>query len=117
MVDCAPLPMATSAITAATPMIIPSIVRLLRILFVTRASSAIRSVTVGDMARHSSPAGAGVRSASLSALPALSPLSEASGRRAHEEWAVRGRGAHGLLARADIGDDLGSGTQAPINEL
>jgi len=40
VIEVAPLPMATSVITAETPMIMPSIVSAVRILFRLRAFSA-----------------------------------------------------------------------------
>ena len=49
MTDCAPLPIATSVITAETPMIMPSIVRPVRILLRPRALNAIRKVMTGDI--------------------------------------------------------------------
>src|SRR5262249_47678651 len=47
--DCAPLPSATIVMTAATPMIIPSIVRAVRILFRASAFRAIRKTINTDI--------------------------------------------------------------------
>ena len=49
MVLCAPLPSATIVMTAPTPMIMPSIVSIVRILFRERAFSAITRVMNMDM--------------------------------------------------------------------
>ena len=46
---CAPVPSATIVITAATPMIIPSIVNDVRSLFLPSALSAMRTVIRSDM--------------------------------------------------------------------
>ena len=46
---CAPLPSATSVMTADTPMIMPSIVSDVRILLRASALRAIRVVMTGDM--------------------------------------------------------------------
>src|SRR5215510_9657001 len=46
---CAPVPSATIVMTAATPMIMPSIVRAVRILLRFKAFSAIRSVISRDI--------------------------------------------------------------------
>ncbi len=47
--DCAPVPSATIVITAATPMIMPSIVSAVRILFRLSAFSATRKIMKIDM--------------------------------------------------------------------
>ena len=49
IVACAPLPSATIVMTAPTPMIMPSIVSIVRILLRLSAFSAIRSVMNIDM--------------------------------------------------------------------
>src|SRR5262249_41950132 len=56
---CAPVPSATIVITAATPMIIPSMVRAVRILFRLSAFTAIRRIITKDM---STPVPPSVRS-------------------------------------------------------
>ena len=47
--DCAPLPMATMTITAATPMIMPSAVSAVRMALRRSAVTAIDRVMTGDM--------------------------------------------------------------------
>ena len=51
IMDWAPLPMATSVMTAATPMIIPSMVSPVRILLRPSALNAMRKVIAGDIGR------------------------------------------------------------------
>ncbi len=50
MTDVAPLPIATSVITAETPMIMPSMVKAVRILLRPSALKAMRKVMTGDIA-------------------------------------------------------------------
>ena len=50
--DCAPVPSATIVITAETPMIMPSMVRAVRILLRASALNAMRSTIRNDMVRR-----------------------------------------------------------------
>src|SRR6266481_6436239 len=47
--DCAPVPSATIVMTAATPMIMPSMVSAVRSLFLPSALNAIRTIMKTDM--------------------------------------------------------------------
>ena len=62
----APLPMATSVMTADTPMIMPSIVNPVRILLRPRALNAIRNVLSGDMRSLLVVAGVGLQESNRS---------------------------------------------------
>src|SRR5262245_36187316 len=119
IMDVAPLPIATSVITAETPIIMPSIVRPVRILLRPSALNAMRNVMTGDIVVSLSAAAA-------SAAPAATPSAAASWRAesAAAEAAAAGlseREIGGSRARfvgqGDVRDDVGALLQIALDEL
>src|SRR5262245_21653640 len=100
MAAVAPLPMATSVITAATPMIMPSMVRPVRILLRPSALNAIRNVITGDMGLVLSSAASAAAPAAVAA--ALGETAARESPAALTEWEGCGRGT-GFRRQRDIG--------------
>src|SRR5262245_526408 len=117
MADCAPFPMATSVITADTPMIMPSIVRPVRILFRLRALKAMRNVMTGDIVLP--PAAASATSAAA-AIAAPDRASESTATEAATAGLPKRRKARGCWTRrvceSHIGDELCALLQIAVDQ-
>src|SRR5262245_895456 len=102
IMDVAPLPIATSVITADTPMIMPSMVRAVRILLRPSALNAIRNVITGDMALPASTTAA-VSTAAAVAAARSAGASTARAAGAHERRESKaGRRTNLFQARVDV---------------
>src|SRR5262245_25125271 len=112
--------MATSVITAETPMIMPSIVRPVRILFRPRALNAMRNVMTGDMERSLPSAAASAATAAATATrtaePAAATGAESTTARLAEGREIRGRRTR-LVGERDVRHDLRSLRQLTFDEL
>src|SRR5262245_48885709 len=122
MADCAPLPMATSVITADTPMIMPSIVRPVRILFRPRALNAMRNVMTGDMEGSRLPAAAAAATAAARTASAAARTAEpAAWAESAAAWLTEWREVRGRRTRfvgeCDVCDDFLTLLQVAFDQL
>src|SRR6202008_4835792 len=119
MADCAPLPMATSVITADTPMIMPSMVRPVRILFRPSALNAMRKVITGDIVASLPPAAAAAAARSAAESAAARTTESAAAKPATPwlaEWEVRRRRTR-LVGERHVGDDLSALLHVAFDDL
>src|SRR6476659_6626584 len=103
--------MATSVITADTPMIIPSIVRPVRILLRPRALKAMRKVMAGDIVVSLPAASAGSTAAAIAA--AATTAAATAGLSEREVC----RGRTRLVAERHVRDDLAALLQIAFDQL
>src|SRR5262245_11123 len=111
--------MATSVITAETPIIMPSIVRPVRILLRPSALNAMRNVMTGDIVASLSAAAAAATTAAASAAPAAGRAESAAAEAAAaglSEGEIGGRRAR-FVGEGDIRDDVGALLQIALDEL
>src|SRR6186713_785875 len=114
--------MATSVITADTPMIMPSIVKAVRILLRLSALKAIRKVMTGDMALASASAAIASAAGAAAGTAAAVAAAGTSGRtaaatRAHERREAAESGPDRFGTGVDVRGELGSGLDLAVEQL